>query len=43
MRSVLLSSPAADTINIDVVDAGHDHDDHDDHDVGVCKDDYGVW
>ena len=42
MRSVLLSSPAADTINFDVADAGHDHD-YDDHDVGVCKGDYGVW
>ena len=37
VRSVLLSSPAADTINIDVADPGHDHD------VGVCKGDYLVW
>ena len=43
VRSVLLSSPAADTINIDVADPGHHHDDRDDHDVGVCKGDYGVW
>ena len=42
MRSVLLSSPAADTINIDVADAGHDQY-HDDHDVGIRKGGNGAW
>ena len=40
VRSVLLSSPAADTINIDVADPGHDHDDRDDHDDLGSDNDY---